>query len=496
VKILRLALLTSLLVASTAGAAGAVWIGPGSGSVWSRAERMPAGSQASVALAGRSVSVTWPQSTFAAGTPVSGYTVVRYDGGGSAQPAGAGCAGTLAALTCTEVGVPPGSWRYAVTPHQAAWDGAEGPPSAAVAVTGPALALSPPNPTLTSLPSTRNGSISGFIDGETLRFHLDGPGGPILSGTVDGAATPAPVPAGGSAAVTVTIPAGTSEGPHTVYAVASPSGESSAAGFVVNALPPALTTLEMFDVNQNGRVDRVVATFSDTIICNGPCTSPWTLSNVPSGGSLSSVSVAGSTATLALTEGTGAANTAVGSFTVALAASPTGVRDPSGNQSSFPATSPADEASPVPIAVFDTNTNTDGRMEGGDSIYIAFSEPIALGSIPAFTTVTETDPAGASSDTLTIPGVTAGAVGTGSNGYVLADNSSATYPTSPVTRPFPQVVRVVLGGTCQPASGPYACATNVAAGGPGYLVLVPSPALTDSSGNGAAGSLTVSLRLF
>lgn len=114
---------------------------------------------------------------------------------------------------------------------------------------------------------------------------------------------------------------------------------------------PTLSTLEMFDTNANGRVDQVKATFSETLAASTLTTPPWTLASVPSGGSLSSVSVAGAIATLTVNEGAGAANTAVGSFTVALAADPNGIRDAAGNQSSFVPTAPTDKAAPVLSAV-------------------------------------------------------------------------------------------------------------------------------------------------
>ena len=71
----------------------------------------------------------------------------------------------------------------------------------------------------------------------------------------------------------------------------------------------------------------------------------WTLTDVPSGGSLSSVTRSGAIVTLTLTQGAGAADTSVGLFKIALAAAATGVRDAAGNQASFAAQAPADLAS-------------------------------------------------------------------------------------------------------------------------------------------------------
>jgi hypothetical protein len=109
---------------------------------------------------------------------------------------------------------------------------------------------------------------------------------------------------------------------------------------------PALTALQMFDTDANGKIDQVTATFSETLASYTAGTTPWTFANVPSAGSLGSVSVTGSVATLTITEGSGAATTAAGTFTVALAAHPDAIRDAAGNQSSFAATAPADKAAP------------------------------------------------------------------------------------------------------------------------------------------------------
>ena len=72
----------------------------------------------------------------------------------------------------------------------------------------------------------------------------------------------------------------------------------------------------------------------------------------------------GTTATLTITEGSGAKDTAVGSFTVALATSATGIRDAVGNQSSFAATAPTDDAKPVPVTVSLNNKSGSTARQG------------------------------------------------------------------------------------------------------------------------------------
>jgi hypothetical protein len=123
----------------------------------------------------------------------------------------------------------------------------------------------------------------------------------------------------------------------------------------------------LFDTNHNGKVDQVVATFNDILgSCTAPCTTGWTLSNVPSGGTLSSVTVAGTAGTLNLTEGAGAADTSVGSFTVTLA-NTSGITDATGNHASFAATAPADKANPVPTSIALANGN--GTVASGDNCH-------------------------------------------------------------------------------------------------------------------------------
>ena len=87
---------------------------------------------------------------------------------------------------------------------------------------------------------------------------------------------------------------------------------SFAAAAPTDGAKPALVTMTMLDVNANGKVDRVTAVFSETLASYTAGNTPWTLANVPSGGTLASVAVATTTATLTITEGAGAANTAVG----------------------------------------------------------------------------------------------------------------------------------------------------------------------------------------
>jgi hypothetical protein len=248
---------------------------------------------------------------------------------------------------------------------------------------------------------------------------------------------------------------------------------------------PVLSALEIFDSNTNGKVDQVKATFSETLASYSAGTGPWTLANVPSGGTLSSVSVTGSVATLTVAEGSGAATTAVGSFTVALAANPNGIRDAAGNQSSFAATAPADKAAPVLVSGSSANGgSTAGLMQASDTLTLVFSEALDPASVPGTVTVTEARSGGSS--TLTIPGLIQTA--NVSNSY-LGGNSSSGTSTATVSRPNASTVAVTLGSVTTTGSG--------VAAGTGSVTVKPDASLKDAAGNAVVtGSSAVVSRLF
>ena len=220
------------LAALGVDAAQAKWQPGGGGSGYSRASALPAGSTPTALSAVRQVTVSWAAS--GGSVPISGYAVKRYATNGTLQSIGSGCSGAISGLSCVEQAVPAGEWRYTVTPLNNNWQGTESAKSTAVTVAAPALSLTPA--TATSLPATLSGQIGNFLAGQTVAFRLDNPTtGTVLSGSI----TPSPVPASGTASVSVTIPAGTSNGAHTVYAVGS-AGDTAGAQ-VIAALPVAST---------------------------------------------------------------------------------------------------------------------------------------------------------------------------------------------------------------------------------------------------------------
>ena len=145
------------------------------------------------------------------------------------------CTGTITALTCTENAVPAGSWRYSVTPIVGTnWKGTESTQSTAVTVTAATVTVTPT--TVTALPQTFSGSVNSFISGETVTFRLDSTTGTVLSGSI----SPSTVPSSGTATVGVTIPSGTSNGSHRIYAIGS-AGDSVYATVTV-AIPRTVST--------------------------------------------------------------------------------------------------------------------------------------------------------------------------------------------------------------------------------------------------------------
>ena len=280
------------VVLAVLGPSEAAWLAVAAGLGGGKSTVVGPGSAATPAVSGRTVSLSWPTVALQSGTAVTGYVVRRYDAAGSTErPIASGtCASVVAGPTCSHTAVPTGSWRYPVTPAYGQWRGPESPVSTAVAVAAPALTLSAANALRPGTSVT--GTLSGFVTGESVTYRLDTTTGPILTGTLAGAATPAAVPAGGSGAVALTIPIGTSDGLHPVLAVAAPSGESAAYSLVVDGTAPPAPVFTSTPVSPSG--DSVTFEFTDadasaTLECQrdteayAPCSSPVGLSALSGG---------------------------------------------------------------------------------------------------------------------------------------------------------------------------------------------------------------------
>ncbi|MBC7632208.1 hypothetical protein, partial [Aeromicrobium sp.] len=238
------------------------------------------GATPTASVVGRTVTVSWPATTLTNGQMVSGYAVKRYSGS-TAQTIVTACTGIITGTSCVESNVPVGTWAYSVTPlFGSAWSGRESVKSSTVTVAAPTLVLS----ATTVRPGTSaTGTAAGFLGGETLRYRLDSPTGTGLTGSFAGNATPATVPSGGDGSVVVTMPSGTSDGTHTVYAVASPSGDAGVAGVIVDGTAPPLPVLTLTPAATSGDAATFAFTEAEasaTLDCDldgagfASCTSP------------------------------------------------------------------------------------------------------------------------------------------------------------------------------------------------------------------------------
>jgi hypothetical protein len=372
--------------------------------------------------------------------------------------------------------------------------------------TTPADGAAPAKLTMVMNDTNANGKIDqiSLTFSEPLAAYTAGTTPWTLANTPSGGTLASVSVSGTTATITLTegaAAANTAIGTFTVALVTNAAGiqdpaanlSSFAATAPTDGAKPVLLTLTMTDANTNGKIDKVTAVFSETLSAYTAGTTPWTLANIPSGGTLASVAVATTTATLTITEGAGAANTTVGSFTIAMATNATGVRDAASNLASFTTTTPADGAGPVAISVTFTGGTIVGRIEVGDTMTIVFSEPLNPATIASTTTVTEADPSGAGNDTLTITGITSGARNTGSDTYVTGDATIVDFASSTVALSVSNTtVTITVGGTCQ----------NTGCGGIGIqlttasLSFAPSSTITDAAGVAATGTRTDTLRIF
>jgi hypothetical protein len=145
VTLVAATVVSSVVIGGPASADWTAIVAPGSSAVVAAATVDAGPTPTTTVVAGDDVVVTWASSALSSGTPVSTYTVTRYDAAGAAQRAQPGCSGTVTATTCTERDVPEGRWAYRITPHFAEnWVGAEGLPSSPLTVD-----MTPPTNTVT-----------------------------------------------------------------------------------------------------------------------------------------------------------------------------------------------------------------------------------------------------------------------------------------------------------------------------------------------------------
>lgn len=481
-----LVLAALLLAAATAPAAAqAGWSSTGAGSGYSKAQVMPTGSTPVVGVSNRDVTVSWTAGTLPGGASVSGYTVERYDASTNAlQTIGAGCSGTITALTCTETAVAPGSWRYTVTPVKQNWVGAESAKSTTASVSSPTLTFTS-STTITSLPSTLAGTVASYAGGETVTFRLDDP----TSGTLlTGSSSPSPIPGSGSADVTVIIPTGVSEGSHTVYAVGS-LGSTAGAAILVDLQAPTVSAAAIAKTQggtggyiKQGGTYYVYANVTDG--GSGVATATADVSTITTGqtavaltsGSYTVDSVSYNYRSAQLTAGN---PLAAGSKSFSITAGDNAGN--SGTQNGFTVT--VDNTPPAASDVQTSNVSggTAGTAETGDTITLTYGETMDASSIltgwtGGATTVTlRLVDGGAGNDSVQIwnaantAQLPLGSVDLGGTGFLSA---TVTFTGSTMTQSGSSIT-VTLGT----ASG------TTTRAGPGRMAWTPSATATDRAAN-------------
>ena len=500
---LLVVLATTLSTVAFAGAGWTYWSTTGNGSASATVGTVasPTNVQATSAVGTGAVGVTWSGVSAPNGVAADlGYWVQRSkDGGAYTNACNSSQASPLKPSTvssCNEAGVADGSYTYKVTAVFRSWtaqSGASGAVTVSTDTTAPTLVAG----SLQMFDTNGNGKVDRVT--ATFSENL----APYMADTAPWTLTN--VPSGGTlgsvsvtgSVATLTIAEGsgaadTAVGTFRVALAANANGIRDAAGnqasftatTPTDKAAPALTALQMLDNDTDGNVDRVTAAFSETLASYTAGNTPWTLANVPSGGSLATsggVSVAGTVATLTVTEGGGAADTSVGSFTVTLASSATGIRDAAGNQAFFAATAPVDKAGPVLIALTDTTPGTiTGTLQQNDLMTFTFSEAVSpTWSSPSSVTVTLDEGPGNPPATLDIPNLTNGAFSTGSRDY-QANNKTTTFASSTLTVSGASITIKLgtPGGNGTPGTGS------------GQYTVAPSTTIKDAAGNVAAGSYT------
>jgi hypothetical protein len=484
----RLAAALTFLGLMAPAVADAAWVSAQNGAGFASARAMATPAAPTATVNGRNVTVTW--ATPASGPPPTSYVVRRYDAStGASQTVLAGCAGSQSGVSCTEAAVPAGSWRYSVAAVRGGWQGSESARSDPVTVSGPALNLSPT--TITSLPATLNGGVTGFATGQNLTVRLDDQAtGTVLGGTL----TSATIPANGTANGTVVVPASVANGSHTIYAVGS-GGDVAAQP--INVITPTVDSVAIVKTaGGDGGYVKKSGTYYVYADVNGSGSPPAGLASVRA--DVSSIT-SGQTA-VAMTAGSYTADGATYDYRSAqLTASSTltegsksfsvTATDTGGTAKTRTSTATGDNTAPAASDVQTTNVagGTARRAELGDSLILTYSEPIDAASVLSGWNGSSTNVVvrlvNAGTDSLQIwnaantTQLPLGTVSLGRNDYTTANITfGATGTPSTMTRSG-SAVTIVLGTPSAAAS----TAANT-----GTMSWTPSATATDRAGNAAS----------
>jgi hypothetical protein len=257
-----LALIAGGLIVAAA-AAWAYWTAPatpGSSGGSVAATVNGGGTPAAAKNSSTTVTVSWDPSTLSNGSPVDGYQIKRYDSTTLAtQTLTGGCAGTRTTLSCTELSVPQGNWRYSVVPVIGGnWVGAESGLSNTVNLSGPMITLAQ-SVFRGPFPLVVTGSLSGFGANEPISYRLDA--ATALTGfpSAAGATGTAPINS-------LTLPSMT-EGTHTIT-VTGANGSVASTTVIVDTVAPVVTATLSQNPNGSGWITaspvQVTLTATDT----------------------------------------------------------------------------------------------------------------------------------------------------------------------------------------------------------------------------------------
>jgi hypothetical protein len=491
-KLTALVIGAALLLA--AAPAFAAWqLGSSAGTASAKARTIQTASAPTATPSGHSVALTWPPTTLSVNGPnVTGYRVKRYDSGGTAQPVAAGCSGTIASASCTENGVPDGSWSYSVTPTQgASWTG---PESATTTVLVDTTA-----PT-TSAAVSPAANASGWNKANvtvTLTSTDAGAGVQQLTYSATGAQPIAPT----TVAVSTTSLQVTAEGTTTVsFAAKDAYGNTETTKSQVVKLdrtaPTGAITAPAAGASLAATVT-VSANPADTPtgVASGVATVVFERS--PSGANTWTTIGTASSAPYQASWPTAA----VGDGLYDLRATTT---DTAGNQFTSPLVTVRVQNHPQPSGLTLTNKagGTSGQPEPGDTVTVTYSGPITVASLcsgwsgnttnqSTTGTITITD-GGAANDTLTVTTAACGTfrfgtVDLGSAGF--AQSGTATFTNSAITWNASTLQLAIALGT-QTGTTNRVNAASITA------TYTPNPAITGTSGAAISGTASTTARQF
>ena len=221
-------------VASPVGMARAVFAATGLGAGRAAAQTVAAAATPTASAVMQDVTVSWTATTMSAGTPVTGYIVRRYNGALVQQTILAGCA-SVTTNGCVENTVPGGTWTYSVQATRGNWLGAESARSSPVTVTTAAFTITG-SQKVRAAATVTGGALSGYAANDTITFRLDSTSGTLLTGSISSVGA-----AGSASGFTVTIPAGTSQGNHTIVGIGGSGAVATSNAFLFDSVTPTNT---------------------------------------------------------------------------------------------------------------------------------------------------------------------------------------------------------------------------------------------------------------